>query len=61
MLCYKDRTYCSTHQNKCRNKKCSRHLETENKEYTLDNNKTGLPLALSDFSGNCEDYTGEKK
>lgn len=56
MYCYKGRTYCSTTENNCKNTKCSRHLETNDPHYKLSNNKTGLPLVLSDFSVNCEDY-----
>ena len=55
MLCYRDMTFC---QSDCTNKECSRFISEAVVEGS---EKTGLPLAVSDFSETCEDYQAEKK
>ncbi len=48
MICYKDRTFCVA---ECANTQCGSKLTDEVKFAA---SYYGLPLSLSDLSGNCE-------
>ena len=50
MLCYKDMTFCDTKRNGCQNTNCHRHMDHTK------TNRTGLPIALCDFSAKCPGY-----
>ena len=54
MICYRDRSYC---QSDCTNTDCPRFISEAVVEGS---EKTGLPLAVSDFSETCEEYTNDK-
>lgn len=56
MMVYKDRAYCATEDNKCTHTECTRHQKTTNERFTLKNNTENLPLSITDFSEDCEDY-----
>lgn len=60
MMCYKDVTYCDTPTNKCLNKDCSRHQETNYENFRLIHNANDLPISVSDFSNGCEDFKNGK-
>jgi hypothetical protein len=49
-LCYKDKTFCNSD---CANTRCFRFMY---KGLKLEARNFGLPLALADFSPDCEDY-----
>lgn len=49
MICYRDRTYCS--DDYCGNMECTRNIQTIDREHF---DEVGLPLAIADFSKNCE-------
>jgi hypothetical protein len=49
-LCYKDRTFCDSN---CANTKCFRFIY---KGLWVEARNFGLPLAVADFSLDCEDY-----
>jgi len=53
MICYKDQTFCFSD---CVNTKCFRYISEDviSKSVKLD-----LPLAQSDFSGDCNEYISE--
>lgn len=59
MIYYKNRSYCTTEQNRCTKTKCCRHLETTDSYFTLSKNTKKLPLAMNDFSNHCELYKCE--
>ena len=50
MLCYKDRTFCSSD---CTNRDCYRYLTPEDRNRAAE---MDLPIAWSDFSDTCPDY-----
>ena len=50
MISYRDRTFCYSD---CVNEKCPRY---ESEEVSEGAQKAKLPIALSDFSENCDDY-----
>ena len=54
MICYRDITYCDTSINRCENKKCKRHLDTEDEYFSLTKNTSELPVSINDFSKDCE-------
>ena len=54
MFCYRDRSYC---QSDCTNQTCFRFISEAVVEGS---ERTGLPLAVSDFSENCKEYKQEK-
>ena len=58
MITYRDVSYCDTDHNKCKNKECQRHLDTEEEHFKLKHNVHKLPISLADFSEAC---TGFKK
>ena len=53
MICYKDRSYCVA---KCMTKECARNLSKEEQQHALE---LGLPIALTDFSSDCDSYVPE--
>lgn len=55
MICYRDRTYCDTDKNQCKNIECNKHLKNEG-EYSLKFNEGELPIATSDFSKSCDEF-----
>lgn len=64
MKCFLDRPYCDTTQNKCLNTKCTRHLDNNNRFYSLKTNVSNLPVAKTDFSKNhnvCPNLNNEIK
>jgi len=50
MICYKDRTFCSSD---CTNTSCWRYLSPQGE---IRANKLNLPISMSDFSTDCADY-----
>jgi hypothetical protein len=50
MLCYKDRTFCYSD---CTNTKCFRYFSEQDRSRV---DQMDLPIALSDFSKDCEGY-----
>lgn len=50
MLCFRDTDYCMSD---CKNSKCDRMLSYS---ITKAAEKSGLPIAMSDYSKNCKDY-----
>jgi hypothetical protein len=50
MLCYKDRTFCSSD---CTNRDCYRHLTPDDKNKAAE---MDLLISWSDFSDTCPDY-----
>lgn len=57
MICYKDTTFCCSD---CTNTKCPRHYSEKVVEQAVkwwgDEN---APIALTDFSKDCEDYKND--
>ena len=56
MICYKDRTYCSSKE--CKNKGCSKRLTEEVWKEASD---FGLPVAYSDLSRVCSGHWAYKE
>ena len=56
MICFKDRAYCNTGENKCSNKQCDRHPETQDKQFTLKKNTHNMPVQYTDFRKDCLSY-----
>jgi hypothetical protein len=55
MLCYRDRTYCSSD---CTNAACDRFVS---EEVTVKAQNFGLPLCLGDLSPRCKEYAPPAK
>jgi len=53
MICYRDRTFCSSD---CINATCYRYLSDQDAQRA---GQLNLPVAYSDFSMDCPDYTPE--
>lgn len=53
MICYKDRTFCKSD---CTQRSCYRYYD---EEVAKDAEDFGLPVALSDFSNDCQWYKPE--
>ena len=53
MLCYRDRTFCSSD---CTNTSCWRYLSPTDE---IRAKELDLPVAYSDFSGDCPGYIPE--
>lgn len=55
MMCYRDMTFCSSD---CNNEKCFRFFGQEQQK-AADNwwGKPGAPIAMTDFSKTCKEYT----
>ena len=56
-LCYLDRTFCASD---CTNTVCHRHFgpaRAEGARRWWSHDPENAPVAFSDFSGNCPDYT----
>ncbi len=53
MLCYKDKTFCTSKS--CKNKECTRQFTDE---LARDAEAFSLPIALCDFSNTCVVYKG---
>lgn len=56
MYCYLDRSYCNSDANKCVRKSCTHHLENTDPKYNLSKNIQNIPIAMTDFHLNCEEY-----
>ena len=60
MICFRDKTYCSSD---CVNTRCSRNFSPSEKEASerwWKGLKGYPPIAMSDFSNGCEDYVCPK-
>lgn len=55
MICYKDRTFCSSD---CTNTKCFRYFSPEDAKHA---EEMKLPIAWSDYSNVCPLYTTDKR
>lgn len=51
MICYRDRTFCNSD---CTNEECQRNYTKERHEQNI--NGVNLPVAMADFSKNCDRY-----
>lgn len=57
MICYKDRTFCSSD---CTNSACYRFFGEYHRLQSIKWwGSEDAPVAFADFSNNCEDYTNE--
>jgi len=51
MICYRDISFCNSKT--CGKKDCEYHVDNLDKEHI---EKTGLPVACVDYSGQCKEY-----
>ena len=59
MICYKDKTFCDSN---CTNSNCWRFLSDAEKEGARKwwhHDPDNAPIAFSDFSDTCKEYTNE--
>lgn len=55
MMCYKGKTFCVA---ACSNESCSRKLTDEVRAGAVAWMGEDAPIAVTDFSGNCENFIG---